>query len=350
MKSAQISQKGFSSLFLLLIISTAVFLLSLGYFAKLGPFQLLKNQQPPKAYRIVHVLQNRKNFIPLEEGLKEKLAELGFTQGKNLTFSVIEVPSDKNDPEFKNKIRGVLDSKPDVITSITTETIQELYNTIKERGGKQPLIAISAFDLSFIGITDFKGSGSFVAGVVGGTQSIMQKRLQITKSILPDLKKVGILANPKQNLYKSTIDPLKDAAEKQGLAIMVYDITTDAELTTALNNLKKGDVDILMTAPQSLVTKELDKIYTTATDKKIPTLEWRPVVTDKVFINYATSYKSLGEEAAVLADKILKGSEPGQLPLSEPKKVEFSINLKIAEQLKIKVPEEIISQVDKVIK
>ncbi|GEM_PF-2411219 len=303
---------------------------------------------PSKPAKVVAFISSQKVFGEFNTGLEDTLKKLGFDKGKNLDYTIIELAS--TDPQFDARIKEVLLSNPDVIVAFTGELVVPIYKAEVSLKKQVPFVAAVGFDLRDIGLTDFKGSKTFVAGVVGNTQEISRKRLSVAKQVLPNLKKVGIIANPKQPTYLGSIEPFKEAASALDLSAVEYKVNSQEELDSLLAAIKKGDVDLLMTSGQAIIVKNIDKIYNTATAKGIPTLDFRPNTPDKVLINYAHSYYSLGEAAAGLTDKIIKGKNPGSLPFEEPKKVAFTINLKIAEKLGISVPDAVLPQADKVIR
>lgn len=319
-------------------------------------FYALFNQNLPNLFefkpgppaKIVTLISSQKVFGEFNSGVESQLKKLGYEQGRNLDYALLELAN--TDPAFEQKIKDLINSQPDIIIAFTGELVVPIYKAQLALKTKVPLVAAAGFDLRDIGLTDFKGSKTFVAGVVGNTQEINRKRLAVAKQVLPNLKKVGMIANPKQPTYEGSVEPFKEAAAALGLTVVIYDVNSQEELDSLLTTLKKADVDLLATSGQAIIVKNIDKIYNTATSRGIPTLDFRPNTPDKVLINYAHSYKSLGEGAAGLADKILKGKKPGELPFEEPKGVIFTINLVIAEKLGITVPPAVLPQADKVIR
>lgn len=312
---------------------------------KLSNFFAFKAGKPAK---IVTLISSQKVFGEFNSGVEDTLKKLGYQKGKNFNYTLTELAN--TDPLFENKIKEIILSEPDVIIAFTGELIVPIYKAQVSLKKQVPLVAAAGFDLRDIGFTDFKGSKTFVAGVIGNTQEINRKRLAVSKQVLPNLKRVGIIANPKQPTYEASVEPFKEAANALSLTPIIYDVNSQEELDNFLAVLKKGEVDLLATSGQAIIVKNIDKIYNTATAKGIPTLDFRPNTPDKVLINYAHSYYSLGEGAAGLTDKILKGKNPGSLPFEEPKKVTFTVNLKIANKLGIEVPPSVLQQADKVIR
>lgn len=342
-----LKNQGFTLLVLIIIISVILIAASASY--------MLINNKPEnntgiaaKKPTITTLISNRQVLGDFNDGVENQLKQLGYENGKNLNYQLIEISN--ADPQFEQKIQDVINSNPDIIIAFTGELIVPVYNWENKLKKQIPFVAAAGFDLRDIGVTDFKGSKTFVAGVVGNTQQISQKRLAVAKQALPNLKTVGMIANPKQPTYLGSIEPFKEAASSLGLKAVEYKVTSQEELDKTLAGLKKTDVDLLMTSGQAIIIKNVDKIFNTATAKGIPTLDFRPNTTEKVLLNYAHSYYSIGEGAANQAHKILKGQSPGDLPLDEPKKVIFTLNLKIANQLGITIPNEVISSADKVIR
>lgn len=306
------------------------------------------SQLPSSAKKVVILIPNKKVFGEFEQGVTDRLKQLGYKTGENIIPSVVE--TNNAAPDFQDKINEVVLSQPQVIVAFTGELVVPVYKTELTLKKQVPLVAAAGFDLRDIGITDYTGSKTFVAGVVGNTQEINKKRLAVSKQVLPNLKNLGMITNPKQPTYEASIEPLKEAANSLGVNVIEYKVTSQEEMDTLLKNLNKEDIDLLYTSGQGIIVQNLDKIFTAATNKGIPTLDFRPNTPEKVLINYAHSYYSLGEGAANQVDKILDGQNVGDLPFEQPKSVSFTINLKIADKLGVKVPEEILLQTDKIIK
>lgn len=345
-KSAKASSKG--NKFFSLFVSFGL-LISLGLLIYILFGQNLFETAPSgKVFRVVSIISNKKALGDFEAGLEEGFKKLGYSQGKNLNLELVEISS--SSPNFQEKITNIILSEPDLLVAFTGELVVPIYKAQTSLNKKIPFVAAVGFDLRDIGFNDFKGTKTFVAGVVGNTQEINKKRLAVVKQILPSFKKIGIITNPDQPTYLGSIEPLRLAAESLSVEVVEFPVTSKQGLDSLLNRLRKGDVDILYTSGQAIIVQNLNRIFETATEKGIPTLDFRPSSTNVVLVNYALTYRSLGLSSAVQADKIFKGKKPGDLPFEEPRDVVFTLNLKIAEKLGIKIPESVIAEANKVIK
>ncbi|MBI4039800.1 ABC transporter substrate-binding protein [Candidatus Daviesbacteria bacterium] len=340
-------EQGFSLLVIIIIlalVSTAAFL----FYRQFGSNLSISSTKPNKVYQIIAFNPNKKAFTELEKGFTDGLKNLGYIQGQNLNYTSLETNTGQAD--FQKQLDSAINAKPDLLVGFTNEAIVPIYKAEIASKTNIPLLASSPFDVKELGITNYNGSGNFVAAVTAGGPELNKKRLQVVKQVLPNAKTVAIITNPKQPNYNGSIDPLRDVAPGLGMSIVEYQVTTQAELDQLLNTIKKGDADILMTAAQILFVNNVNKIYDTATNKGIPTLDFRLTSTDHVLITYGHIFSDLGAQSAIMADKILKGSSPGSIPVEEPRKVIYAINLKIASRLGVNVPDSILSQADKIIK
>lgn len=346
------SARGNISLLIIIVLAILSIVIVLGLSFNLIGMHQLFNQQPAakqtKVYKIVGVNPNKKVFGDLEKGFQDRLQQLGYTQGQNLSYEGIELSKDK--PKLQQTLDSLVKANPDLLIAYTIDAILPLYKTELNLKTKIPLIASSMFDVREIDITNYNGSGSFTASVTSSGPELNKKRLQVIKQVLPKAEKVGILADPNYPNYRGSVEPIKDAAPSLGLKVVEYKISNQSQLDQTLNDFKKGDIDILMTAAQPLFANNLDKIFSIVTDKGIATIDFRLTSQNNVLITYAHIFYEIGVQSADMADKILKGEKPGIIPVEEPKKVSFIINLKIAKKLGILIPDAVLSQTDKVIK
>lgn len=342
------SIRGFESLTLVIILALVSVAALAAYSIFTKAFLPSSQNLPKETFTIVGINPNKKAFGDLEKGFLDGLRTQGYQEGVNFTYESLELSN--TSANFQKTLEDTIKKQPDLIVGYTNEVSVPIYKTEQSLKTTVPFLSVSAFDVREVGVNNLNGSGTFVAAAAAAGPELNKKRLEIVKETLPSAKKIGVIANPSQPNYKGSVEPLREVAPLLGLSVVEYKVTSQAELDKVLSGLKKGDVDILMTGAQGLLVSNLAKIFETATEKGIPTLDFRVTSQDKVLITYGHVFHDLGLQAASIADEIFRGKNPGEIPVKEPRKIFFAINLKIADKIGVSIPNNILARTDKVVK
>jgi putative tryptophan/tyrosine transport system substrate-binding protein len=175
------------------------------------------------------------------------------------------------------------------------------------------------------------------------------KRLELLKESFPNIKRVAILWNPdaEVNVFKTT----QAAASTLGLQLQSLEVRTANDFDSVFEAATKERVQALLTIPTPVVNVNQARIIQFAAKNRLPAMYALPEFTDAGgLMSYAPSYTALYHRAAWYVDKILKGANPADLPVEQPKTFEFIINLKTAKQLGLTIPPNVLVRADKVIK
>jgi len=188
--------------------------------------------------------------------------------------------------------------------------------------------------------------GGNVTGMTLLSTQVGGKRLQILKETLPGLARVAVFFNPDNPLYSSVVTELEVAARSLGVELRRLQIRGPADFGEAFESATAGHADALFVPADQLTTNNRGRIIELATRVQLPALyELREFPDDGGLMSYGPDVADLYRRAAVRhVDKILKGAKPADLPVEQPTRFDFVINLKTAQVLGLTIPPPVLQQ------
>lgn len=289
------------------------------------------------------VLSGMGSFAPAVDGFKSKMTELGYVEGKNIFY---DVQSTEVDIEiYKSINKKFVDDKVNLILAFPTEAAMEAKVTTQ--GTNIPIVFVFA-------LTDVEGSdlikstrepGGNITGVRYPNSEIAGKRLEILLQLVPTAKRIFV---PYLKGYPSVprqLEVIRPLAASKGIELVEFATTSPQELQTTLESFVTTDgvgIDAVLMLAEPLVNNP--QFYSLlgkfSYDHKIP-IGGGPM---KVEGKYASIFglrpdpKAAGEQAALLANKIFKGTPAGTIPVITPES-SLQIDMEAAQQLGVTVPE-----------
>jgi putative ABC transport system substrate-binding protein len=177
------------------------------------------------------------------------------------------------------------------------------------------------------------------------------KRLEALQQIVPEVRRLHIFYDLNDKFSRDNFALTKKSAEKLGLEVVEHGTKSAEELKTSLGNLQSGAGDALFQVPDNLVDSEADFIFQTARQKKLPTMfNEEPWAIKGALAAYGPSSYQMGRQAAGLADKILKGQKPENLPIEPARKFDLVINFRTANAIGLTIPPDMLKKADRVIR
>jgi putative ABC transport system substrate-binding protein len=304
-------------------------------------------QQPKKVLRIGILFGGRPPAVSDRlEAFRQALNELGYVEGKNI---VIEA----------RYAEGKLDQLP----ALASELVR-LNSDVIVTGGPQSTRsaknATSTIPIVMGQDSDPVGSG-FVASLArpGGNISGLSnfnaelggKRLELLKEIVPKLSRMTVIGNSTEPANALFLKEAQLGAAALGIKLQYADVRGTKDLEAGFLEATKGRADAVLVLAASILFSQRTKIADLAAKRQLPAMYIsREFVEDGGLISYGTSVPDLFRRAAIYADKILKGANPGDLPIEQPTKFELVINLKAAKQIGLAIPANVLARADKVVK
>ena len=243
---------------------------------------------------------------------------------------------------------------------IAAEFVRLQVNVIVTVGGAVSAVkeATSVIPIVFPAAADPLGSG-FVAslarpgGNITGLSSQMadtaRKRLELLREVIPDLRRLAIMANGGNPSAVLEMRDVQAAARTLGLEVVTLELLRADEIATAFDALKTR-ADALYVATDPLLFTYRVRINTLALSARLPTIYiFRENVDAGGLLSYGANLPDLYRRAAAYVDKILRGAKPADLPVEQPTKFDLIINLTTAKALGLTIPPTILVRADEVI-
>jgi putative ABC transport system substrate-binding protein len=302
-----------------------------------------------EAQKVYHIgaLVAEDLFLPSFEGFKKKMSELGYVEGKNIKYYLHNAKGEQE--ALKKLAEQLLKDKHDVIvTSSTTATAPMAKATA---GTNIPVVFLSAGNpLRFV--KSYSSSGNNLTGISSSSLDLVEKRLELLKEMVPTLKRVIFIINPKGENYGAYLRLTREAAKRLSLELADLEIPAesgeDVKQKLPLMTRKLGEAILVPPdVPFVAVTEDLAQ---QAIKERLPVVGPNvQTVKRGQLAGYSSDYYSLGQQGAMLVQKILKGARPTDLPIEQPSRLSLVINLKTAKALGLRIPKEILLRADEVI-
>jgi putative tryptophan/tyrosine transport system substrate-binding protein len=312
------------------------------------PVPPIEAQQPATVPRIGYLTASPLSAMANRiDAFRQGLRELGYVEGKNI---VIEWRS--------------ADGKVDRIPALSAELVQFKVEIIVTGGGAvtRPVKEVtSTIPIVMAQDTDPVGNG-FVASLArpGGNitglstlaPELSGKRLELLKEIVPKLSRVAVFATSTDPGNAQARKEIELAAAAFALTLQYLDVQGPKDLETVFGAAGKARTDaVLMNVSGPIGVPNRKEIAELAAKNRLPVIYTLPdFVEAGGLMSYGVSFPDLYRRAAVYVDKILKGRKPAELPVEQPTKFEFIINLKAAKQIGLTIPPNVLARADKVMR
>jgi putative ABC transport system substrate-binding protein len=322
------------------------FITLLGGAAAAWPFAAYA-QQPRKVPRIGVLWhagsaeEEASNFTALVKGF----SDLGYIEGGNI---ILEHRFPNEMPErFRSMAAELVASGIDVLIGVGANAAPYAKN------------ATTTIPVVFVLVSDPIGSGLVkslarpegnVTGVSNYAADLIGKRLELFKEITSGLSRVALLVNANAQISSAYIDAFKAATANLGLFGGTYPWRSPDDLVPAFDAMKQADIRGLITCPDGLAFTYRNVIARLAIERRLPLSSWsRETLMAGALMSYGADNDAICQRAAAQVDKILKGTKPSELPVEQPTKFVFLINLKTVKAISLDVSPLLLARADEVI-
>jgi putative ABC transport system substrate-binding protein len=304
-------------------------------------------QQPPKVARIGYLgLSVPSANVARIEAFRQGLRELGYVEGKNIVI------------EWR-WAEGKADRIPDLATDLVRLKVDVIVTQgpainrpAKEATSTIPIVM--GFDNDPVGnglVASLARPGGNVTGLSALSPELSGKQLELLKEMVPKLSRVAIFGNTKELANSRSVKEIEIAAGAFSVKPQYVDVKEPKELETAFGAAGKERADAAVILSNGVLNPYRRQVAEFAAKYRLPAIynavEW---VEAGGLTSYGASIPDLFRRSAVYVDKILKGTKPADLPVEQPVKFEFIINLKAAKQIGLTIPPNVLARADKVIK
>ena len=301
-------------------------------------------QQTTKVPRVGFLFYGSPGPSPEIDAFRQGLRELGYIEGQNIA---VEYRFASGRVEQLPELAGELVRlKLGVIVTPTTAAslaAKQATNTI-------PIVIAGVADAIGAGlINNLARPGGNVTGLTSVSAELGGKRLELLKGIVPNASRVAVLHDPTDRSNVLILKELQAAAPALGLTLQPLEVRELGEFEGAFVAMSRERADALFGAPGVLTFEHRKTVVGLAANGRIPTL-WghRQFVDVGGLMSYAVNFYDQCRRAASYVDQIIKGAKPGDLPVQQPTKFEFILNLRTAKALGLDIPPTLLALADEV--
>jgi putative tryptophan/tyrosine transport system substrate-binding protein len=277
------------------------------------------------------------------EGFRQGLRERGYVEGQNV---IIEFRfSDGSLDQLPRLAEELLRSKVDVVVASAAPAAL----AAKKATTSVPIVFVGVNDPVGLGLVSSlaRPTGN-ITGLATTSAALAGKRLELLKEVLPKLRRVAVLWDPSNPTNPAQLRDAEEAARSLGLQTQPVPVRGPSEFDSAYKAMRGTDGLLRLDSP--LFTTHRARLVALAASSRLPTVSGiRDMAELGDLMSYGADFPDLFRRSATHVDKILKGSKPSDLPVEQPEKFEFVINLKTAKALGLTIPPAVLLRAAQVI-
>jgi putative ABC transport system substrate-binding protein len=305
---------------------------------------LAARAQQSRVWRIGQVLP-LEAMGHLAKALEQRLADLGYVQGKNITLLNIVVPPQPK--AIEDAIRSLL---PNIDLLVVWSTVGSV--AAKKTAPSVPIVFLSVGVPVDIGLIEsLAHPGGNMTGITfEAATETYAKRLQILKEMVPNLERVAVLRAVGDPNVVHAMASLEQAAPGLGLTLMSIDIRSADDLPAVFAEMQRSRAEGLISIAGAFTYLNSNQIADLTVRYRLPSCHgFKETVAAGALVSLGPDMVAMTDQGAAYVDKIIHGAKPADLPVQQPTKFELVINLKTAKKLGLTVPPSLLAIADEVI-
>jgi putative ABC transport system substrate-binding protein len=280
------------------------------------------------------------------DAFRQQLREFGYIEGRNVNF---DLRLAKGELELLPAMaREMVRLKVNVI--VTSGTSAAL--AAKRATTTIPVVMATGTDQVSLGLAaSLARPGGNITGLSTLTSELMAKRFELVHELIPNVKRVAVLWHNENVSSMASVRDLESVASKSKVALQTVGVGGSEELVEAFSSMARERVEAVIVVQTPLMYTERSRIADLAIKHRLPSV-WgaSEYVVVGGLISYAPSYPELFRRAAGYVQKILKGANPGDMPIEQPTTFELVINAKTAGALGVTIPPSMLARANRVIR
>ena len=312
----------------------------------LAPATLAQAQQPARIPRIgILIGSSASNYSARVEAFRRRLRELGYVEGKNIFI------------EYRYA-EGKLERLPDLAAELVGLKVDVIVTTgqavlvAKKASPTLPIVFGAAADPVGAGlVSSLARPGGNITGLSLMAQDLDGKRLELLKEAFPKVARVAFLWVPVDSRGNLALTEMEAAAMALGRKLLSLPVRSLDDFESAFARAKTNGAHALITSASPLIDTQQRQVLDFAAKNRLPAMyHTSEHVEAGGLMSYGPNYPDLWRRAADFVDKILKGAKPADIPVEQPTKFEFVVNLTSAKQIGVTIPPSVVARADRVIK
>jgi putative ABC transport system substrate-binding protein len=303
-------------------------------------------QQPARIPRIgILIASSAASYSGRVEAFRRRLRELGYVEGKNIFI------------EYRYA-EGKFERLPDLAAELVRLKVDVIVATnlgvlaAKKASPTIPIVFGAVSDPVGSGlVSSLARPGGNITGLSLMAPDLDGKRLELLKEAFPKVARVAFLWEPGTPRGNLPLTEMEAAAKALGLKLLSLEVRSLDDFASAFARAKRDGAQALITTPGALVSTQQRQVLDFAAKNRLPAMyPASEFVEAGGLMSYAPNIADLFRRAADFVDKILKGTKPAEIPVEQPMKFEFVINLIAAKQIGVTIPPNVLVRANKVIR
>jgi putative ABC transport system substrate-binding protein len=300
-------------------------------------------QLAPKTYRIGYLALAGTGDATF---IKERFRELGYNEGENLIFDL-------------RSAHGRVDALSELASEFAKTNPDVIITGFGTATAKAAQAATKTIPVVFSNVGDPVGSGvvqslsrpgANVTGLAGQAAELTGKRLELLSQFVPDIHTIAVLEEPGAPFTMAALPQLQTAAKARGQQLIICDVRNADEIENSLAAAAKAGAGGLVILETPILLALRQRIVEVTTTLRMPAIySVRDFVDAGGFLSYGPDARQMYRRAAELADKILKGAKPAEIPVEQPTRFNLIVNLSAAKALGLTIPATLLALADEVI-
>jgi putative ABC transport system substrate-binding protein len=298
--------------------------------------------------RMIGFLSNRSpgESAGVIAAFRQGLGETGFVEGRNLAIAF-------------RWAEGHYDRLPALAAELVGLPVALLFSAGGRPAAFAAMAATSTIPIVFSAVGDpveiglvpsLNQPGGNITGMAIFNATLGEKRIELTKELMPTVDVIGYLLNPTQQMSTIELKGALAAARALGIELHVFNASSENELDTAFAAVANLGVRALVVSAEAFALTQRERIVALSSRYGVAAVyAWREYVFAGGLMSYGTDLPESYRQAAIYAGRILKGERPANLPVMQPTKFELVINRKAAKALGLEVPPTLLARADEVI-
>jgi putative ABC transport system substrate-binding protein len=284
---------------------------------------------------------NPPGTLALLDGLKER----GYVEGGNIVVDWRGAEGDA--AKFPRLAADLVRSQIDVIVATGDPAIQAALAVSKTI----PIVMVTPSDPVALGfIRTLARPGGNITGLTWQTREAVPKRLQLLTEAVPRLARVAVLWDATEPARRAQVEEAQEAAQTLGVTLHVFEVRTASELDAAFRAMNRDGIGAVLVEASTMLASNRARLAQLALKAKLPTIGWFGDMADAgILMSFSPHLSDQYRRAAHFVAKLLRGAEPGELPVEQPVKFELVVNLKTAKTLGLTIPQSLLVQAERVI-
>jgi len=287
-------------------------------------------------------------YLAPVEGFKEGLKALGYAEGQHIVFQVRNAKLDRE--ALRRFAEEFVKQRVDLI--FTATYIGASMAKEATASAHIPVVFGPAGDPVDTGLVQsITASGNNLTGVSTLSLELTAKRMEMLARLVPKARQVAVVFNPDDKFSQDIVKQTYGAAEKLGLRLREVRGRDAAEIQAALGGLRHDQADAVFAISDVLVNNQVASLSAIARERKLPYMvHMRSLAERGALASYGINTYEIGRQAARLADKVLNGTRPAEIPIETPRRLELVINLRVAKEIGLAVPNQLLREADVILR